>query len=72
MIEEDPGAVPIIKLPPTLEKVEIFKPLKMGGTTPSVVMMILGITIGGLIPVALFLDKLGEISAKKESFLEPS
>jgi hypothetical protein len=35
-------------------------------------MIILSITIGSLIPISLFFDKLGEESARKEQFLDPS
>jgi hypothetical protein len=61
VIEIDPGAQPLISvMPARLEKVEIFEPLALIGTTPVIIIMILSAVIGVLIPFALLTDKVQE------------
>ena len=53
-------------MPAILEKIDVFKPLAIGSTTPVVIMIIIAIAIGVLVPVSLVFDKIGEEAYKKE------
>jgi hypothetical protein len=51
VIEIAPGAQPLTTvLPPNLKKVEIFKPLALGSTTPVIIMIILSVAVGFVVP----------------------